>query len=332
MALWTPAEITTALWLDAADADTITLNGSNVSQWDDKSGNDRHATQGGSTAQPGYSMASWEETKPALSFDGSNDTLICSGYKSVDTSQPHTYIAVIKSNTLSVMPFVIAQLYDGGSGVSRESALFGVSSSFSMTNSFAFGPRPSGLNNQARIAHSTDASVLIGVATIGNNALWRNGDINDSRATTLINNNTDDLRIGSRSGGGETFSGLIVEVIMLDFAADTDTRQKIEGYLAWKWGLAASLPAEHPYKDAAPIILIPRLFGTIADKDGNPAERRISVLDATGQCVATDTSDPVTGAYSIDMPNDDPYTLVFDGEPDRNAQVFANVIPGEPPA
>jgi len=77
---------------------------------------------------------------------------------------------------------------------------------------------------------------------------------------------------------------------------------------------------------------LPSFHGTILDKDGNPAERRISVLDATGQCVATDTSDPVTGAYSIDMPNNDPYTLVFDGEPDRNAQVFANVIPGEPSA
>ena len=254
MVLWTPDRITTALWLDAADSDTITLNGSNVSQWDDKSGNLRHVSQGESTAQPGYSATSWQETKPALSFDGSNDTLICSGYKSVDTSQPHTYIAVIKSNTLSGLPFVIAQHYMSDAGESRESALFGVSSGFDMTNRFAFGPRPPHANNQARIAHSTDASVLIGVATTGNNALWRNGDINDSRSTTLSNNNTDDLRIGSRSGGGDTFSGLVAEVIVLDFAADTDTRQKIEGYLAHRWGLTANLPAPHPFKNDPPVV------------------------------------------------------------------------------
>jgi hypothetical protein len=32
----------------------------------------------------------------------------------------------------------------------------------------------------------------------------------------------------------------------------TTDRQKLEGYLAHKWGLAANLPADHPYKSAAP--------------------------------------------------------------------------------
>jgi hypothetical protein len=44
-----------ALWLDAADASTITLDGSNnVSEWRDKSGNARHATQATSGSRPGY--------------------------------------------------------------------------------------------------------------------------------------------------------------------------------------------------------------------------------------------------------------------------------------
>ena len=29
-------------------------------------------------------------------------------------------------------------------------------------------------------------------------------------------------------------------------------RQQLEGYLAWKWGLEANLPVDHPYKNAAP--------------------------------------------------------------------------------
>jgi hypothetical protein len=36
--------------------------------------------------------------------------------------------------------------------------------------------------------------------------------------------------------------------------SDAD-RQKMEGYLAWKWNLQAKLPADHPYKQAAPVIL-----------------------------------------------------------------------------
>ena len=49
---WTPADITTALWLDAADASTITHSGGTVSQWNDKSGNSRHVSQGVTAQQP----------------------------------------------------------------------------------------------------------------------------------------------------------------------------------------------------------------------------------------------------------------------------------------
>lgn len=43
------------------------------------------------------------------------------------------------------------------------------------------------------------------------------------------------------------------EMIILN-TVDIDTIEKVEGYLAWKWGLYASLPADHPYKGAAPIV------------------------------------------------------------------------------
>lgn len=54
---WTPAQISTALWLDAADSSTVTLNGSTVSQWNDKSGNGRNAVQATAANQPGWGRA-----------------------------------------------------------------------------------------------------------------------------------------------------------------------------------------------------------------------------------------------------------------------------------
>jgi hypothetical protein len=30
-------------------------------------------------------------------------------------------------------------------------------------------------------------------------------------------------------------------------------RQKMEGYLAWKWNLQSNLPSNHPYKNAKPV-------------------------------------------------------------------------------
>ena len=58
---WTPAQITTALWLDAADAATLydatsggnlVVSGGAVARWNDKSGNSRNATQASASLRP----------------------------------------------------------------------------------------------------------------------------------------------------------------------------------------------------------------------------------------------------------------------------------------
>lgn len=51
---WTPASLGSSLglWLDASDATSITSSGGLVSQWNDKSGNARHAVQTSSSSQP----------------------------------------------------------------------------------------------------------------------------------------------------------------------------------------------------------------------------------------------------------------------------------------
>jgi hypothetical protein len=45
-------------WWDASDATTVTLNGSDVSQWRDKSGSARHLNQTDASLQPAYATAS----------------------------------------------------------------------------------------------------------------------------------------------------------------------------------------------------------------------------------------------------------------------------------
>ena len=69
---WTPANIATALWLDAADAATVTL-ATGVAAWVDKSGNGRTASQGTAANQPSY--AATLNGNSVLTFDGSNDAL-----------------------------------------------------------------------------------------------------------------------------------------------------------------------------------------------------------------------------------------------------------------
>lgn len=62
------------LWLDIANTSSLTFNGSTVSQVNDLSGNNFHATQGTANNQPTYS-ATGLNSKPALSFDATDSLL-----------------------------------------------------------------------------------------------------------------------------------------------------------------------------------------------------------------------------------------------------------------
>ena len=84
--------------------------------------------------------------------------------------------------------------------------------------------------------------------------VWRNGTIESTTNSIATPDNTNiGYSIGGQYSVSRRMNGVIGEVIMVQ-TTDTTTRQKIEGYLAWKWGLTSSLPADHPYKNAAPTI------------------------------------------------------------------------------
>ena len=51
-AAWTPAEIATTAWYDAADTNTVLSSGASVTNWLDKSGNDHHVLQSNASLQP----------------------------------------------------------------------------------------------------------------------------------------------------------------------------------------------------------------------------------------------------------------------------------------
>jgi len=54
------------------------------------------------------------------------------------------------------------------------------------------------------------------------------------------------------TGGGQGF-GSINEIVLFPPGMSASDRQKVEGYLAWKWGTQANLPGGHPYASAAPV-------------------------------------------------------------------------------
>jgi hypothetical protein len=95
------------------------------------------------------------------------------------------------------------------------------------------------------------------------------------------------LTIGALQNNATTgfeffFGGDIAEIVMLPSDANTFTRQRIEGYLAHKWGLEGSLPSDHPYKSAPPTILTGPIFTTL-----DPANRDSSITLSNGDLTAT---------------------------------------------
>jgi hypothetical protein len=247
---WTPSQITTDLWFDAADASTITLNGSTVSQWNDKSGNARNISQVTTANQPTYSSVNSE-----IVFDGSNDILSNASVGAADLVSV-TIITVMKMN----------------SGGGTEDVLMGIGETGSTGRIRTFYRSPSQTTvgfagwgaDVATSTHSWDIGGGYHIFSGWNTALGASSNVRLSRdgVTPTVHSLSGSLlasvngfSVGSLRGSlvGNYYSAISVKEIIVLYSAVTDTnRQLIEGYLAHKWGLQANLPSDHPYKSSAP--------------------------------------------------------------------------------
>ena len=62
----------------------------------------------------------------------------------------------------------------------------------------------------------------------------------------------DEATLGGSPKLNVYYQGMFYEVLIYNTSLSVDRRQKVEGYLAHKWGLSANLVAGHPYKTNAP--------------------------------------------------------------------------------
>jgi hypothetical protein len=252
---WTPAQLAgLALWLDADDASTITLNSGNVSQWNDKSGNARHATQGVAASQPAFN-ASGLGGKPVITLDGTNDSL--------RISIPNSVIA----NTTHGLYYVFARKGAGTGGDAYRPEISTTTSAFNVdrggyhyiknTNNLGAsypyypgtGPSSNNYDLSSGIAYANDVRTII--ALQGNTTgwgVWRTGALEGTTAALVTpHSSIEGLVIGHQPSPSRFSNIEIVEVLLVNDVS-TSTRQLIEGYLAWKWGLTYALPANHPYR------------------------------------------------------------------------------------
>jgi hypothetical protein len=251
--LWRPTEISTALWLDAEDASTITLNGSTVSQWNDKSGNGRNATQATAASQPGYNT-SGINSKPALTWSGANNIFLDTPAWSLAPNRKYATVAVAASPT-----------WGGGNRygriwVSRSGYPQGYLGQGELAGT-ALAIAGTTLTDTFRSGVSGTNILSSSFGTTGLAADSFDISVNGGTSSVRLNNTgalgTTGVRIGADltvTNGGNTWDGQIGEIIIISGDLTLADRQRLEGYLAWKWGLESNLPANHPYKLLPPTV------------------------------------------------------------------------------
>lgn len=238
------------LWLDAADPNTV-VGTSPVTNWKDKSGKGYNLSSSGGTPQyvnygPGMSIY-LNNAYLAVPTIAGGVNLANYSFFIVSLSQTAvTNQTAFSSSTAGVYnyasPYDISFFIDSDSGSQR-------------TRFYSNGQLV--LNS---IPTTTIAQPLNLMSYTGNSAGAFSSWVNGNTGTT----NTSGARASgttSFSAGGNwtqtawaTYANTVCnlyEVVVYTTVLTTAQRQQVEGYLTWKWGLVASLPNDHPYKNTA---------------------------------------------------------------------------------
>ena len=237
------------IWLDSQEREKVTIVGGKVVNWNDKSSqlNDFITSTNPNQDQITNGQNDIINGRPALYFPIENQLMSTITKSRVNTNNVYSLFVVINqisypsspmnSEIFSATNFRIFDLFSNTQSVDKYlSTNMGYETQMSSdVNIMGSGP------------------VIVSVIVSSTGYLYINGDItninNMSKGSGIFYGMT--ANYGWRlSGAG--FKGYIGEVIAYQSVVTTEERQKIEGYLAWKWNLQEKLLASHPYKNVAP--------------------------------------------------------------------------------
>jgi hypothetical protein len=239
-------------WYDASDLNgngSIPTDGTTVQTWVDKTTNQNHMI----AQLPGTYATNSKNGLGTVTFANS-------WYRTVTANAPYpldVYV-VVKLNSLTTAVDVIgtgSKTSDSFNSLTfNEYQNNGVSKWHNGSSGFSRTPNA--------IASTTETSTdfLLMQWSIANNSfyIYRNGvQIMNTNTYNWIPPTDQELRLGSRFyvNVGNLLQGSIAEVACFNHPLETTDRQRVEGYLAWKWGLNTSLQSNHPYYSAAPSIV-----------------------------------------------------------------------------
>jgi len=272
--VWDPSQLTSlAAWWDASDDTTVfdattggslPADGASVARIEDKSGSGFHLTQGTSANRPVRQTAE-QNSLDVLEFTRASETYLSRSTVPIAKNVGGlTIAAVYRENTAAGATHYIMHVARGTDNGARATL-------FLSPNENKLGSGGRRLDADAFIDAASAANALsnnqwyVGVAvhnfTGSELEVFANGTnvaTNSSYHAGGNTSNTDasSIAIGTNTNATASFSlqGQVGEVVIVDAALSQTDREKLEGYLAHKWGLEAGLPVGHPYASAPPTV------------------------------------------------------------------------------
>jgi hypothetical protein len=277
-----PTSITgCALWFDAADATTFTLNGSTVASWRDKSSNGYSVGQATTSNQPTYA------TNILNGLPGIQLSLSTYLYQ-VGSSMP----AFASASAITV--FMVAK-----NGSTYSSAAWNLVNTMWFTGasdatyryhfSFALGSTPGVTiypNQGAVVPLGSNALIGFTLAASGVSVNVNGSLTTFGGSTPTSASNSTWFMFGDARNSSYTTDINIYEFIGFTTTLTTTQRQTVESYLTQKWGLTSSLPVGHPG-------LTTTVYGTVA---APTVRQKIRVLPPPAPLVSYTQAFAYTGA------------------------------------
>jgi hypothetical protein len=237
------------LWLDGQHSSSVELSNNLVSIWNDRSGQNNHFNRSGGTIT--YAEPSGINNRPAIYFQTAPSTYLSRTFNIAPTNELSLFMIVYHVSNVAGNSELF---YSNAGPTSPGYAYFDL---FSNTNT------PSGLlsfniGNETQVSTGVDikGSVnLVEVIINNNEAGSAQAFVNGTSIPSIPRGPLDLSNNITWAISGGAFIGYIGEVITYTFDTTTTNRQRIEGYLAWKWGIQNNLPTNQPYKTAPPILL-----------------------------------------------------------------------------
>ena len=213
---YTPPLAGVARWWDPSVAATVTLNGSNVSQINDISGNGFHLAQATAGSQPSYGAASgWGNSLNVMSFDGVGDYL--SNATNLDV--PLTWFVVTKKPGDQATDVLINA--DGHATYISDHRLV------TWTGS-------TGAQWTATSTQWTDAHVHCLKMTTTQGSYYIDGS-QQSTTQTFSNLSGTGIFVGADEGGTAPGDWIVGEILVYPSALSDADRNTVEAALKTKW-------------------------------------------------------------------------------------------------